>query len=97
MDSSTYQRWWELHVRASRGELLGPDEQRVYESGLKILDEEENLANPMAKLQQARAILRTREAELAALRERREKLDAEIAALEAALDAQTKQLLGVES
>lgn len=41
MDDARYQRWWQLHLRVARGEMLNPAERVEYEAGLEVLDREE--------------------------------------------------------
>ena len=87
--------WWELHVRAARGERLNAEERAIYEAAINELDDRESLA-PLADAKQARMELRNLEAERRRLEQRRQQLDAEIAALEGALAPQARELLGAE-
>lgn len=93
MDESSYRAWWGLHLRAARGESLEGGERAVYEAGLAQLHQSESLAGGAASLSQARATIQTLEADYARLRAQREHLEAEIAALEAVLDARTREPL----
>ena len=96
MDETAYQAWWRLHLRATRGEALAPEEQTIYESGLGKLHETEHLAGDTAVLRDRRAQVARLRADNAKLSAHRRQLDREIAALEAALSLDTKRALGVE-
>jgi hypothetical protein len=41
MDQTTYERWWQLHLRVAKGEELDAAEQAIYAAGLMELDAEE--------------------------------------------------------
>ena len=97
MDKTTHQAWWALHRRAARNESLNPEESAVYESGLSQLHQEELFNGDMAMLRQMRAKVAALADETAKLYARRDRLEAEIAALEAALSKQTSPLLSVEA
>ena len=85
MDSTTYERWWPLHLRVARGESLGAEEQAFYEAGRTELEQEEQLVDSTGELRQAQAQVAALEAERAALASRSQQLDAEIVMLEATL------------
>jgi hypothetical protein len=95
MDAARYPAWWQLHLRAARGERLSPEEQAAYEAGARELDETETMPGALSRLRQARAAIAQAEAECVDLRRQRDALDAEMAALEARLSRQTRQALGV--
>lgn len=95
MDQTTYQHWWQLHLRVARGESLGPKEQSSYDAGRRELEREERLLET-TEARESREQLAALEAEHAALETRRQQLDTEIAELEARLRDQTRQYLGVE-
>ncbi|MBC8870777.1 MAG: hypothetical protein H8E44_15245 [Planctomycetes bacterium] len=95
MDRTTYQQWWQLHLRVARGESLGPDEQASYDVGCRELEREEQLLET-TEAKESREQLAALEAEHAALETQRQQLDAEIAELESRLRDQTRQYLGVE-
>jgi hypothetical protein len=95
MDDATYKRWWPLHIRAARGETLSVEEQAVYEAGRQQMVAEETIDGGLAGLRQAREKMLELKAEYQRMRHRYEQLEAEIATLEAQLDAPTKELLGV--
>ncbi len=86
MDPHTYQRWWALHLRAARCEDLTAVERAFYEAALKQLQQEEVLEDHSAGLRDLRVAVAALQGEHAQLHAQREKLDAEIAALEATLD-----------
>jgi hypothetical protein len=94
MDTTTYHTWWALHLRTTRGEHLNSEEQATYETGLRQLQQEETADQDILTLQQTRTTFAVLEAEQASLHARHEQLNAEIAALEAALSERTRQLLG---
>jgi hypothetical protein len=96
MDEPAYRDWWALHLRVARGESLEATERADYEAGLKQLQQEETLEAGVTSLRQAQAAVRTLEAEHTRLRVQREQIDAEIAALEALLDAGTREQLVVK-
>jgi hypothetical protein len=88
MDDKTYQRWWQLHVRAARGERLGPLEQMEYDRGLQAFDREERReleSGDTAALRQLRAQIEQRQTENARLRAKSVQLDKQIRTLERAL------------
>jgi hypothetical protein len=95
MDAAQYNAWWQLHLRAARGERLDPEEQATYEGGARQLDQTEAISGNLDRLRRARAAVAQAEAECADLRRRRDALDAEMAALEARLSQRTRQALGV--
>ena len=96
MDDTTYHTWWALHLRATRGERFNSEEQATYEAGLRQLQQEETGDQDILTLQQTRTTVAALEAEQAGLHARHEQLNAEIAALEAALSERTRQLLGTQ-
>ena len=96
MDESAYQRWQQLHLRFARGESLTAEERAVYESALREFHQDEQLANDIDSVRQAREAVLALNAEHATLQTQREQLQAEIVTLEAALSERTRQLLGVE-
>src|SRR5271163_940121 len=90
MDPVAYKRWWALHIRVALGESLAEEDSAFYEAGKQSLDKEEELAYDDQGVHQARAALAALEAENLQLRARSEKLHAEIAAVERALDKKSK-------
>jgi len=95
MNEAEYSYWWQLHVRAARGESLSAEEQAVYDAGRGELERSERL-QPLWDAKQSREELRKLEAERTRLEQQRRELDAEIAALESNLAPQARELLGVE-
>jgi hypothetical protein len=95
VDEAEFQRWWEMHLRIARGQLLSPDEKAVYEAGREDLERDEKLQE-VRSTREAREQLQKLEAERGQLEKRRQQLDREIAALEGRLNQETRQLLGVE-
>jgi hypothetical protein len=91
MDEATYQRWWALHLRVVRAEVLTAREQAVYEAGCHELEHEEPLGDLSLNIAQIPARVRALEAERAALLARCQQLDAEIASLETALRQRKQQ------
>ena len=82
MDQSSAQRWWALHLRIARGEALGAEDQRFYQTGLGQLEQEELLQGTRRTVRELRACVTALEAEHAALEARRREVEAEIATLE---------------
>lgn len=95
MDNSAYQDWWQLHLRAARGEALAPEERNTYQAGLSSLERDESL-HAVTDARQARQQWIALDTEYSALEQRRQQLDTEIAELESRLSEQTRQYLGVE-
>ena len=91
MEEATYRTWWALHLRAARGESLTGEEREQHEAGLRQLHQGEVLREADA-LRQERAAVKALEEENARLSARREHLEAEIAALEAALSPESIRL-----
>src|SRR5262245_28628435 len=96
IDQAAYERWWPLHIRVARGESLSAEDEAYYHAVRRELEREETLGDPSPELRDARAAVASLEAERAALEGRRQQLQAEIDALEAALRRRTRQLLGSE-
>ena len=94
MDQQAYDRWWALHVRVALGETLANGDQAFYEAGKTEFDAVDELRHADLGIREARAALAKLEADNAQLRDRNQKLNAEIAALEHALDRKSRQLLG---
>ncbi len=92
---STYQRWWGLHVRVARGDRLSPEDQAVYDTTRRELEDDETL-EPLQDAKQAREELRDLEVQRRWLEQRRQELDTEIAAIESTLAPQARELLGAE-
>jgi hypothetical protein len=92
MDKNTYEKWWELHLRASRGENLAKEEQDFYVTELGKLQYEEKLKTDTKILREARRNVAALSAEHDQMQTRREKLESEIRALEAVLGEKSQQL-----
>jgi hypothetical protein len=95
MDETTYRRWWPLHIRTAKGEILNAEEQAVYEAGRQRMYAKETINGGLAGIRQARERMLELKAEYHRMRRRYEQLAAELVTLEAQLDAPTKELLGV--
>lgn len=93
MDEAAYRDWWPLHLRVARGETLTPAEEASYNAGLRQLHQADPPLQDIERLRKARADLPALETEHTDLVERRQRLDAEIAALEAALNERTRAVL----
>ena len=96
MDKATYEQWWQLHVRASRGEVLSEDERSHYEDGLRDLHSQEALTDDLSTLHQTRAAVLELDAKCEQLHRQRQQLRGRIARLEAALSEETRRMLGIE-
>jgi chromosome segregation ATPase len=94
VDRTTYQQWWQLHLRVARGDSLSPDEQSSYHAGRRELEREERLLET-TEASESRRHLAALEAEHAKLERQRHQLDAEIARLEFQLRDPARQYLGV--
>lgn len=88
-----YDRWWPLHLSAARGEQLSEVEGQIYLEGLQQLQRTERSQMDRNALEAAKRALGDLERQQAFLRTRREQLDAEILATEAALDQCFRQVL----
>jgi len=92
VDKNTYQKWWPIHLRASRGEDLSIEERKFYEAELQKLQDKEKLTTDAKILYEARKNAVRLRAEHDQLQARREKLESEIRALEAVLGEKSQQL-----
>ncbi len=95
MNEIEYRRWWQLHLRVAKGETLSPQEQIVYQAGIRLLDqEEENLlsAGNLALLRRLRSQVQALSQLHTKLASQSEQLNERIAFLEQAY----KQLTGYE-
>jgi septal ring factor EnvC (AmiA/AmiB activator) len=93
MDESAYREWWPLHLRVARGEVLAGAERVAYHAGLDTIHRAELPSEDSERLRKARAAVAALEAEQVTLRERRDQLEAEIAALESMLNPRDRNLL----
>ena len=95
MDKAAYEQWWQIHVRAARGEQLSAEERTLYEAGCQDLDSAEQL-RLVQDASELRDQLKVMEKERGQLEQRRLALYAEIAALEKQLPQQTQLVLGIK-
>jgi len=95
MEKSEYEAWWQLHLRVAQGEILGSEEQIRYQQGLLELESAEEAVDHelVAQLQQLRTRLDELNRENTVLHEKSDRLDHEIAELEAAYQMLTGQPL----
>lgn len=93
MDEATYRVWWQLHLRAARGESLDARERALYEAGRVQVQQTEGFEGNTEKLRESRAVVQALEAEHLCLYREQQKLNVEIAALEAVLDDGTRAKL----
>jgi predicted RNase H-like nuclease (RuvC/YqgF family) len=96
MDDVTYGSWWNLHIRIARGETLTSGQQKEYEAGLSEMHAQEDVSGDIGRLRKKRSEVLSLEAEHESLQQRSSSLETEIAALESAMNANTRELLGVE-
>ena len=54
MESQEYKEWWQLHLRAAKGEELSPEERARYESRLAQLDADEKIGGGIEELRRLR-------------------------------------------
>jgi predicted nuclease with TOPRIM domain len=87
MERAFYEEWWPLHLRTVRGETLSPEENALYRSGLKQLDDTERFPGQEEALRQLRDEIQEAAAENAGLQKTRKELETQINALEALLAA----------
>ena len=95
MDEIRYKRWQALHRQAVTGEPLNETERAEYEDACREMDAEEVLDGDLPRLRELRRKIVEADAEKQRMEIREAELDAKIAALEARLDARTRQLLGI--
>lgn len=93
MDHGDYENWWPLHLKASRGEDLSAEEYARYQDGLARLRRSEHLNPAVDEVRAAKRIVTQLHQQQATLRARREELEAEITAVEQALNEHARQLL----
>jgi hypothetical protein len=93
MDQLIYDRWWPLHLRATRGEPLSDEERQFYLSWLERLQLSESSYAELGEVEAARQKVGQLEQQQASLRARRDELAFEISAVEEALSQRTRQLL----
>ena len=96
MDTSTYERWWALHLRVSRGNGLSEVERAAYEDGLKELHDAEVLTNDFSVLCQTRKEVMDLDAKCEKLHALRQQLKGKISRLEAALTEESRRNLGIK-
>lgn len=95
MDEARYREWWPLHLRVASGERLTPDEEASYDSSLRELHQEELSSRDVGAVRRARDRVAALAAENEKLREERDQLETQIAALEETLNDEARHLLGV--
>lgn len=93
MDQLTYDRWWPLHLRASRGEPLPDDEREFYTSCLERLHLSESSSPDLPELESAKRAISRLQQDQASLRARRDELESDIVVVEQALSQRTRELL----
>lgn len=86
MTDEQMREWKRLHERVTRGDTLSAEEQAFYEGAITEWDAAEEKANAES-LRQTRERLAAMEAEYARLRAHHEELNAQITAVEEALEA----------
>src|SRR5262245_16045109 len=95
MDEQSYKTWWQLHLRAAKGEVLTAEEKVAYETGRQQLYAEEKLDSNIDELRQIRAEIQALETEREQLLIQRRQLQEKVARLEASLSDAAKLALGV--
>lgn len=96
MNQLDYDRWWPLHLRASRGEQLSETDRQFYADGLQQLHLAETSSPVLPAVEAARRTIAELEQQQSLLRARRDELESEIAATEAALSQRARHLLGAK-
>ena len=93
MDQTTYERWWQLHLRVAKGEELGAAEQAIYTAGVTDLDAEEGQTpgenSNLTLLRRLRTEVESLETTHAQLQAKSRRLDRQIWTLEGAYMALT--------
>ena len=92
MDQTTYERWWQLHLRVAKGEELDAAERVIYAAGLTELDAEEKTQwenGNLTMLRRLRAEVESLETAHAQLQVRSQHLNRQIWTLEGAYMALT--------
>ena len=99
METSNYERWWQLHLRVAQGDTLSASEQVVYQAGLDQLDQEEAQGEPedVVALRTLRAQIESQTAVHAQRVGRSAQLDQQIAALERTYQQLTGYELAVDT
>jgi hypothetical protein len=82
IDSTTYARWWPLHLQVARGETLAAEDRAFYDH-VRLELEREEVIGGVNSVRQVRAAVTALEAERTRLENRRQQLDEEIVRLEA--------------
>ena len=98
MNEQTYNQWWKLHLRVSRGETLNAQEQRQYNAGIDALDNEEKAqfqATGLNAIRQLRASIEKLQDYHAELMQKSNRLDERIVTLEKAYQQLTGYQLAV--
>lgn len=96
MDKKDYETWWQLHVRASRGEQLNEQERADYEARLKQFHNEETLVEDTDRLRQLRNDVMALDDKCDELQSNRQQLKQRIGELEKSLSNDTRKALGIE-
>ena len=100
MDQANYERWWQLHLRTAKGEILNDTEQTEYEAGTSALDLEEQTRGQdadLALLRKLKAEIARLEAAHAQLQTKNRRLEQQIWTLEGAYAVLTGLELGGQS
>lgn len=98
MNEQTYNQWWKLHLRVSRGETLTSQEQKQYNTGLDALDNEEKVqfqATGLNAIRQLRASIEKLQDFHTELMQKSNRLDEQIVTLEKAYQQLTGYQLAV--
>jgi AAA15 family ATPase/GTPase len=98
MNEQTYNQWWKLHLRASRGETLNSQEQKQYNAGLETLDTEERVqfqTTGLNAIRQLRASIEKLQDFHTELMQKSNRLDEQIVTLEKAYQQLTGYQLAV--
>jgi hypothetical protein len=85
MAETTEKDWWNLHLRAVRGEVLSVEERACYEAGRAALESEEILNVDLNAVRKSRSALTELDLQRTELEQRRRALESEIARLETRL------------
>lgn len=96
MEQVDYDRWWPLHLSVARGEELSEAQRQIYLAGLLEVQQTDRSQADYTALEAAKRAIGDLERQQAPLRARREQLEAEILATEAALGQRLRHVLGAK-
>lgn len=94
MNKATYEAWWQLHLRAAKGEELNESERQRYLATLHHLEQEEVFHVDATDIERLQNQLTQAQAEGEHLRVYRLQLEAKLAELEHSADKRESMAVG---